>query len=732
MTWTAKGSLLQAAGTGQNSIATANVAVGDLIVLFVTVNSPTVFANGISGGNVTWDSPQGHGLGTVNNWSITCFTGKTTSTAASSATVTYSGTVTTFQIYLDGQEFASSVGAWAVDAGPGFLDPGSAGTVALPSLTPTGAGDLYADYELDAGAAVAGSTSGYVYTVDGNTNSYTYNVNCTSATQSPTLGTGSNVLDTLAILVKEVSTAAPPPAVPFRPVTRRFRSQRIRGPWTPRMVPPSGAGPVSVSDSETFSASDGGEAVTATLSSADTAAASDGTEKIAFSTAETGSAAESGAIGVSGSDSGSGSEGGTITVSSPDSGTASEATSIAASLSDAEAASAGEAQQVTVQGSDTATGTDSAGPPNATLSSAEAASASETGVINVSASEVGTATENQAVSVQITDSDSFSASESQQVTVQTSDSASATEAGSTTATLSGSDTGSATEGGTIGVSASDAGSAAESTSIAASLSSPETASAVEAGVIHVSAADTGTAAEVGTVTSETFPDADTATATEGNQVIRLSDADSAHATDGGEGGTGGTQVADTDSWHGEDSGFTFLSSSDTASMTDSQGLVSIGVVDSVTAADTNTIAWRQGTDTASADDELKTLFGPAVSDADTATLTEGPGRFPFSDADSFAMTDAHVLNVWSGWAPYTYLGGRERRIHGPDGRVVASTDHVDPLFLRLAQKIAEAETVQWVHDEDSASTSESTVLHGLTVSVVVSPAITVTVEISAG
>lgn len=239
MTWTAKGSLIQSDAAGQTLLALNNVAVGDLIVLTATVNSTTIFANSISGGGVAWDAPQGHGLGTNGGWSQTLFTGKVTATGAANVTIGYSGTVTSLQIQLEAFEYASSVGAWKVDAGPSFLDNG--GGNVLPSLTPSAAGDLYVGYEADQAAATAGSTSGYVYVITTNSNCWYYNLNCTSATQSPTLGTAISLMCS-GILIQEVQSAPVSVATPGRTWKRRFQhSQTLKPPEPPPPAAPTWA-----------------------------------------------------------------------------------------------------------------------------------------------------------------------------------------------------------------------------------------------------------------------------------------------------------------------------------------------------------------------------------------------------------------------------------------------------------------------------------------------------------
>jgi hypothetical protein len=158
-------------------------AVGDFILLWVTSETLADFATALSSSNVTWTVLVAHTAFT--SVVQTVFIGQVTSASGAAVTITFSAGSPTLRIAW--QEFSCTAGyaAVALDAS-GTVNAASNGT--MPVVTPSRAGDLYAGYVFDTGSGVAGTTSGYVYQLDANSNQYAYNLNCANATQTPNIG----------------------------------------------------------------------------------------------------------------------------------------------------------------------------------------------------------------------------------------------------------------------------------------------------------------------------------------------------------------------------------------------------------------------------------------------------------------------------------------------------------------------------------------------------------------
>ena len=131
-------------------------------------------------------------------------------------TISWSGTAP--GDFVAGHEFSSTVGSWALDT-QGHVD--SSGTNTWASLTPAGAGELYFGYCADAGSAAAGSTSGYTYEVDAQSNGLAFNPACTGSAQAPVWGDAGQAFGVM-VLVKETAAAftAPPNRPPRRVASR--------------------------------------------------------------------------------------------------------------------------------------------------------------------------------------------------------------------------------------------------------------------------------------------------------------------------------------------------------------------------------------------------------------------------------------------------------------------------------------------------------------------------------
>ncbi len=196
MAFTTVGSIIQ---TSTSTLSLSPQAVGDLILLEVITDN-SAFCASISGGGCIWTPVGSIASGSVNTGDeAAIFVGTVTATGSASATLSFNGTPS--NIRAAGQEFRSSIGTWTLDQ-QGTLD--SAGTNALPSLTPGGSGELYFGYFFDSNAAVAGSTSGYTYTLDSHNNAMVFNPSCSGSAQSPIMGDSTNTFG-LAVLLREGS-----------------------------------------------------------------------------------------------------------------------------------------------------------------------------------------------------------------------------------------------------------------------------------------------------------------------------------------------------------------------------------------------------------------------------------------------------------------------------------------------------------------------------------------------
>jgi RHS repeat-associated protein len=182
----AVGSLVSNHGTGLTTLSVTPATVGDAWVLAVKVGS-TVTVSSVTGGGATWtkltnsvDSSQSRD---VEEW-----LGTITSTARSTITVTYSGSVSGVDTELDAQEYTNGTGSsttWANDVVGASQNDTSSTTVTFPTLTPTGSSELYVGFARIPNPPSAGPTTGFTYDTSTNGNGYIYNPSV-SAAVSPT------------------------------------------------------------------------------------------------------------------------------------------------------------------------------------------------------------------------------------------------------------------------------------------------------------------------------------------------------------------------------------------------------------------------------------------------------------------------------------------------------------------------------------------------------------------
>jgi hypothetical protein len=199
MTFAAVGSSFAQTST---SWSLTPAGVGNFILVEVISETAADWATALSSSNVTWSvlvAPT-----TVGADVSTVFIGQVT--AASAATVTVTLNTGTPTLRIAGQEFSTSAGYSSVSLDTSGTATTS--TLTYPSLTPThGSGELYFGYAVNAGTAVAGSTSGYTYYVDANGNGLCFDASCTSSAQAPVWGGSAAVIDGISVLLSESGPA---------------------------------------------------------------------------------------------------------------------------------------------------------------------------------------------------------------------------------------------------------------------------------------------------------------------------------------------------------------------------------------------------------------------------------------------------------------------------------------------------------------------------------------------
>ncbi len=165
---------------------------GDLLALAIS-GPPTSFTvSSISGGGVSaWTKAVGFATSVGADEEI--WFGKVATTGTSTITVTWSSSVASQDPEYAAQEFTSSLGSttvWGVDQTGTRNNTSSSTTTTYPSLSPSGSGELYFGYMLDA-TATGGSTSGFTYANTAQGNQVTYNPGASSPSAYQPTGTQS-------------------------------------------------------------------------------------------------------------------------------------------------------------------------------------------------------------------------------------------------------------------------------------------------------------------------------------------------------------------------------------------------------------------------------------------------------------------------------------------------------------------------------------------------------------
>ncbi len=202
MTITAVGSMAIADASGATTITASPVTAGDCWLLAVKLSSTTISVSSISGGGATWSLLISH-TDSTNSKHEEIWLGKISTTGASNIVVTFSSSNSGVLTEMLAQEFTAGLGSGTVWTGDGTNYNNGTGTaVTCASITPSAAGEIYYAFAWNsASGATAGSTPGYVYTIDSTGNMVVYNPSCTSATQSPTLTQTSGNWFTIAAMV---------------------------------------------------------------------------------------------------------------------------------------------------------------------------------------------------------------------------------------------------------------------------------------------------------------------------------------------------------------------------------------------------------------------------------------------------------------------------------------------------------------------------------------------------
>jgi hypothetical protein len=210
MTWTAVGGLNPNAThpATTTTFSFTPSTVGDLVCFVISQTATTGFASALSSTNVTWTAVT-HVVAIALTGSASLFQGVVTATGAATVTITWSGTAPSSAATIDlvGQEFASTAGSWSVDTSTTL---NSTGTATWPSMTAAHSGELYFGYAINTSSAVAGSTSGFVFIVDADTNGVAYSLGYVSGA-APVWGDSGQAAGVLALFAEPVT---PPPAGP--------------------------------------------------------------------------------------------------------------------------------------------------------------------------------------------------------------------------------------------------------------------------------------------------------------------------------------------------------------------------------------------------------------------------------------------------------------------------------------------------------------------------------------
>jgi RHS repeat-associated protein len=170
-------------------------AVGDLMVFVVNVDGGPV--SSVSGGGVTTWNKDIAKVGTEEGNDNEIWWGVVSASGASTITVAFTGSHSDDELMA--QEYSAGAGAtWSTGANGSTSSTTS--TVTFPSLTPTGAGELYLGFAQVDGGGEAGSTPGFSYTItsaEASVLCWDTNVSTTTSPTATQTATGSDSVGAL-------------------------------------------------------------------------------------------------------------------------------------------------------------------------------------------------------------------------------------------------------------------------------------------------------------------------------------------------------------------------------------------------------------------------------------------------------------------------------------------------------------------------------------------------------
>ena len=203
------GSLQQSSGAGASTLAVSPSQVGHALVLSVRVGSPTINVASVSGGGATWKKLTS----AVDGADVELWLGTVVTAGPSTITLGFSGAIGLTGVELSSQEYASTTGSsttWSADTANYSDNTSSSTSVTMPTLTPSGPGELYVGYARIASTGVAGSTSGFTYDVTTpNGNLFTFNPSVSGPVAPAASQTSAGTSLAVAVLLKASGPVGP-------------------------------------------------------------------------------------------------------------------------------------------------------------------------------------------------------------------------------------------------------------------------------------------------------------------------------------------------------------------------------------------------------------------------------------------------------------------------------------------------------------------------------------------
>jgi hypothetical protein len=248
---TVVGSLDSSTGTAPTTLTlTAVAAVGDARVFRHKVNSTTIAATALSGGNCTsWTQvagPTNDNQGTVARHAIWIGTVvNANSSQHETITITWSASISGISVDLDCQTFSNSNTAttWAKDgSASGLVNNASSTTITYPSLTAAGTGELYAGFARASTGGAYGNPAGGTSRTDANGNPAIYLLNAGSGTVAPTQTSNATISNCMGVLL--IASAGPVTNTKTLSVTGVGAVSLTKAPQLTKAV--TGAGTVSL------------------------------------------------------------------------------------------------------------------------------------------------------------------------------------------------------------------------------------------------------------------------------------------------------------------------------------------------------------------------------------------------------------------------------------------------------------------------------------------------------